>query len=118
MPPESDPRAALPLSTAAFSILLALADGDRHGYAMSKEVEAQTAGTVKLGPGTLYRVVKQMLADGWIGEVRNAASADDDERRRTYRLTPRGRTIARAEAERLDDLVRLARSRRLLPAMA
>ncbi len=112
-----DPRAALPLSSAAFYILLALADGDRHGYSISKEVEAHTDGAVKLGPGTLYRVIKQMLADGWIDEVR-AAAGDDDERRRNYRLTPWGRRIAEAEARRLADLVMLARTRHLLPANA
>jgi DNA-binding PadR family transcriptional regulator len=115
---ESDPRAALPLSTAAFAILLALADGERHGYSISKEVEAQTAGTVKLGPGTLYRVIKQMLADGWIAEVTRGGARDDEERRRNYRLTPWGRRIAEAEARRLADLVIVARSRRLLPANA
>jgi DNA-binding PadR family transcriptional regulator len=115
--PASDPRSALPLSTAAFSILLALAEGDRHGYSISKEVDAQTAGAVKLGPGTLYRVIKQMLADGWIGEA-PAADVDDDERRRNYRLTPWGRRIAEAEARRLADLVLVARERRLLPANA
>jgi DNA-binding PadR family transcriptional regulator len=91
MPVETDPRAALPLSTAAFSILLALAEGERHGYGISKEAEAQTGGTVKLGPGTLYPTIKQMLADGWITEAKALGSRDDDERRRTYRLTPWGR---------------------------
>ena len=113
--PATDPRAALPLSNAAFAILLALADGDRHGYGVSKEVEAQTDGAVTLGPGTLYRVIKQLLSDGWIAEVRDPAG-DDDERRRTYRLTPWGRRIAEAEARRLADLVIVARTRHLLPA--
>jgi DNA-binding PadR family transcriptional regulator len=113
----TDPRSVLPLSTAAFYILLALADGDRHGYSISKEVDAHTGGTVKLGPGTLYRVIKQMLADGWIAETRSA-SVDDDERRRTYELSPWGRRIAEAEAQRLAKLVLVARSRRLLPANA
>ena len=79
-----------------------------------KEVEAHTAGTVKLGPGTLYRVIKQLLADGWIAELDDVS---DDERRRYYRLTPRGRAVAVAEAERLDELVSIARQRRLLPAL-
>jgi DNA-binding PadR family transcriptional regulator len=113
----TDPRSALPLSSAAFHILLALADGDRHGYSISKEVEAHTDGAVKLGPGTLYRVIKQMLADGWIGEA-PATPGDDDERRRNYRLTPWGRRIAEAEARRLADLVLVARARHLLPANA
>jgi DNA-binding PadR family transcriptional regulator len=112
-----DPRAALPLGAATFYILLALAGGERHGYAIAKEVEEQTAGTIRLGPGTLYRLIKQLTADGWIAETAGAAE-DDRERRRTYRLTPRGRRIAQAEAERLDDLVAMARARRLLPVRA
>ena len=113
--PGGDARAALPLSPSAFHILLALADGDRHGYSMSKEVEAETEGTVKLPPGTLYRQIKQMLVDGWISET---DGGDEDPRRRYYRMTPRGRAIARAEAERLQELVRIARARKLLPAVA
>ncbi|MBD5656658.1 MAG: helix-turn-helix transcriptional regulator [Candidatus Eremiobacteraeota bacterium] len=112
-----DPRDALPLGAATFYILLALAGGERHGYAIAKEVEEQTSGTVRLGPGTLYRLIKQLTTDGWIAET-GGAEDDDRERRRTYRLTPRGRRIAQAEAERLDDLVAVARSRRLLPALA
>ncbi len=111
-----DIRDALPLSAATFHILLALAGGERHGYGIIKEVEAQTDGTVKLGPGTLYRLVKQLQSDGWIAEV--ASDDDDDERRRYYRLSPRGRRIAQAEAQRLEELVRVARSRRLLPSLA
>ena len=103
----------LPLGVASFHILLALADGDRHGYGIIKEVDATTEGAIKLGPGTLYRVIKQMLTDGWIEEIDAS-----DERRRTYRLTRWGTRIATAEATRLDELVRLARRRRLLPALA
>lgn len=111
--PEND---ALPLSAATFHILLALAGGDCHGYAIGKEVEAQTAGAVRLGPGTLYRILKQLTDDAWIAEI--DSEHDEHERRRTYRLTQRGRAIAQAEARRLDALVRVARSRRLLPALA
>jgi DNA-binding PadR family transcriptional regulator len=110
------PHEALPLGAATFYILLALAGNDRHGYAIAKEVEEQTGGTVKLGPGTLYRLIKQLTIDGWIAEV--GGTDDDRERRRVYRLTPRGRRIAQAEAQRLDALVGIARSRRLLPALA
>jgi DNA-binding PadR family transcriptional regulator len=106
-------RDALPLSAASFSILILLADGDRHGYSIIKAVEAATGGETKLLPGTLYRLIKHMLSDGWIAEV---AGEGDDPRRRTYRLTPVGRAVARAEAERLDALVRMARAARLLPA--
>ncbi len=112
-PLEND---VLPLSAATFHILLALAGGDCHGYAIGKEVEAQTAGSVKLGPGTLYRILKQLTDDAWIAEIES--DDDEHERRRTYRLTPRGRAIAQAEARRLDALVNVARSRRLLPALA
>jgi DNA-binding PadR family transcriptional regulator len=94
--------------------LLALADGERHGYAIAKEVEQATVGAVMLGPATLYRTIKQFVADGWIVET----TAEDEERRRSYRLTPRGRRVAQAEAERLANIVRIARERRLLPAHA
>jgi DNA-binding PadR family transcriptional regulator len=106
----------LPLSPQSFYILLALAQGERHGYQISKEAEAATGGTVKLRAGTLYRLIKQMTADGWIAEVDRADPIDP--RRRYYRLTSWGRKIAHAEAERLADLVRLARSYHLLPAGA
>jgi DNA-binding PadR family transcriptional regulator len=104
----------LPLGNKAFHILLALAEGERHGYSLAKEIEDATDGSIRLGPGTLYGLLKQMLADGWISDV--AARDDDDPRRRYYRLTPTGRALARAEAERLATLVRTARARRLLPA--
>ncbi len=113
----ADARAALPLGASTFYIMLALAGGDRHGYGIIKEVETQTEGTVKLGPGTLYRLIKQLLADGWIAET-DGDDPSDDERRRYYRLSSRGLDIARAEAKRLDDLVAVARARRLLPALA
>ena len=110
--PRAGDVAAPPLSPSAFHILLALADGDRHGYAIAKEVEDATLGSVLLGPATLYRTIKQLLADGWIAEIDG-----DDERRRIYRLTPRGRRVAQAEALRLERVVRMARERRLLPAL-
>ncbi len=100
----------------AFHILLALADGERHGYSITKEIEEETDGAVRLGPGTLYRMLKQLLDDEWIVEVERADESDP--RRRYYRLTPRGRRIAQAEAARLANLVRLARTRRLIPAGA
>ena len=104
------------VSMSAFHILLALADGDRHGYSIIKEVEEETEGAVRLGPGTLYRMLKQLLDDEWIAEVER--EDEGDPRRRYYRLTPRGRRIAQAEAARLANLVKLARHRRLLPAGA
>ena len=114
-PSQRDPKAILPLSSSAFHILLVLSAGERHGYSITKEVEAATDGMIRLGPGTLYRLIKEMLADGWIVETPNAIV--DDQRRRYYRLTPWGRNIARAEAQRLEDLVRLARNHHLLSAM-
>jgi DNA-binding PadR family transcriptional regulator len=111
-----DPRAFLPLSPSGFYILLALAAEERHGYSIAKEVEDATDGAVHLGPGTLYRLIKQMVTDGWIVEVDRVDS--EDPRRRYYRLTPWGRRIARAEAERLADAVRTAMERRLLSASA
>ncbi len=103
---------SVPLPTASFHILVALASGERHGYSIAKDVERSTEGAVRLPPGTLYRTVKAMLADGWIAEVAQA----DDERRRVYRLTPVGRRIAVAEARRLERLVLAARAARLLPS--
>jgi len=116
MTTAGDPSAFLPLSPSAFYILLALAADERHGYSIGKEVEEATSGSVKLGPGTLYRLIRQMVVDGWIVEVDRVDS--DDPRRRYYRLTPWGRRIARAEAARLADAVRTAMERRLLPASA
>lgn len=100
----------------AFHILLSLAEAPRHGYSIIKEVEEETAGAVRLGPGTLYRMLRQLLDDAWISEVDKSDEADP--RRRYYRLTPRGKKVAQEEAARLANLVRLARARRLLPAGA
>jgi DNA-binding PadR family transcriptional regulator len=111
-------RSPLPLSTAAFHIMLALAEAESHGYTIGKQVELQTGGAVRLGPATLYRTIKQLVVDGWIAEVAHDAEHGDDERRRYYRLTPHGRRIAEAEARRLEDLVKIARSRQLLPSIA
>jgi len=110
---RKDPAALLPLGASAFHILLALADGERHGTSIAAEVDEATEGAIHLMPGALYRYLKQMTADGWIVEHE---AEDDDGRRKYYRLTPWGRRIAQAEAQRLETVVRLARSRRLLPA--
>ena len=107
-------RDVLPLSPRVFYVLLALADGERHGYAIAKAIESQTGGSVRITPGTLYPIIRQMLDDGWIAEI----DQDEDPRRRCYRLAPRGRRVAQAEAARLADLVRMARSCNLLPAKA
>jgi DNA-binding PadR family transcriptional regulator len=108
-------RTARPLTPAMFHILLALAGGERHGYAIMREVEVLTGGAHRLGPGSLYGSIKRMLAEGLIEECgERPEPAADDERRRYYRLTDRGRRAAAAEARRLEVLVVAARGRRLL----
>jgi DNA-binding PadR family transcriptional regulator len=111
----SDADGALPLNPRIFYILLALAEEDRHGYAIAKAVESITDGTVRLTPGTLYPLVRQLLVDGWILELAEDAH---DPRRRRYRLSAVGKRVAQAEARRLDALVRAARSFNLLPSAA
>jgi len=101
----------LPLPQAVFQILVALADQDRHGYAIMQDVAVRTNGSLKLSPGTLYGSIKRMLEDGLIVEVNARPSPDeDDERRRYYRITQFGRDIAQAEADRLTTLLRQARA--------
>ena len=98
-----------------FHILLALASEERHGYSILQEVAALTDGDLQPEPGTLYRALHRMLKDGWVVESARRPAADlDDERRRYYRLTPLGRRVATAEAERLSRLVTIARANRLL----
>lgn len=109
-------EALLPLPAAAFHILLAVADEDRHGYAIIQEVAARTDGQVTLGAGTLYRSIQRMLEQELIEETSERPAPElDDERRRYYRITPFGRAVARAEAERLSRLVKLARASGLAP---
>lgn len=110
-----DPTAHLPLTPAMFHVMAALSGGDQHGYALIKDVAARTGGAVTLSTGTLYGIVKRLLADGMIVEsARRPAAADDDERRRYYRLTEFGRAVATAEAERLEGMVAVARGASLL----
>ena len=108
-----DPIAYLPLSPAVFHVMVSLGDGDRHGYAIIKDVAERTAGAQHLGAGTLYAILKRLLDDGLIAETRGADSDADDQRRRYYRLTPLGRRVARAEVERLEQAIASARSSRL-----
>ena len=104
-----------PLTPAMFHVLLALAGDDLHGYAILKEVELRTGGKVRLSTGTLYGIIKRLLSDGLIVELRSRpAESNDDERRRYYRLTPQGRHVATAEAERMNEILSIARSRNLL----
>ena len=111
-----DPQSFLPLTPAFFNILLVLADGEKHGYAIMQEVITHTGGKLRLGPGTLYGAIKRLLEDDLIKESAERPDPDhDDERRRYYRLTEFGQRVAAAEAARLQELVQLARDRRLLP---
>ena len=112
-------EAMLPLPLATFHILLSLADGDRHGYAIIQDVSARTGGDLQLSAGTLYRSVQRMQEQGLIVEARRRpAAAKDDERRRYYRITPFGKEVALAEAGRLQKLVALARSSGFAPGRA
>jgi DNA-binding PadR family transcriptional regulator len=114
---KEKPEAWLPLTPAMFHILLALADKERHGYEIMREVDERTAGKMRVGPGTLYGSIKRMLNDGLIEELDERPHPQlDDERRRYYRLSDFGRRVAIAEAERLDKLVKNARSKKLLSA--
>jgi DNA-binding PadR family transcriptional regulator len=111
-----DPESLLPLSPAAFHILLALVDGERHGYGIMQETARRGEGRVTLGPGTLYRSIRRLLADGLIEESDERPVPElDDERRHYYRITPFGLRVAGAEAERMAALVRAAELKHLLP---
>jgi DNA-binding PadR family transcriptional regulator len=113
--PERDPHDLLPLTPAMFHVLVALADEELHGYAVIKAVSAHTAGRVEMGTGTLYGIVKRLLAEGLVIESkRRPAAADDDERRRYYRLTPFGKLVVHAETTRLEAMVGAARATAML----
>jgi len=110
-----NPENLLPMTPAVFNILLALADGEKHGYAIMLEVEENTRGAVKMGPGTLYGSIKRMLASGLIEETDERPDPDlDDERRRYYRLSGLGQRALRLEAERLQQQVSVARLKHIL----
>ena len=112
-------QALLPLPTATFHILLALGDADRHGYGIIQDVAAHTGGALRLSAGTLYRSIQRMLEQGLIVETRERPAPElDDERRRYYRITALGAAVARAEARRLAELVRLARASGFAPGKA
>jgi len=114
-----EPGSLLPLPPATFHILMAVADDSRHGYAIIQDVAARTGGKLKLSAGTLYRSLERMLEQGLIVETKDRPDPeDDDERRRYYRITPHGAQVARAEAARLMQLVRLARQSGFAPGRA
>ncbi len=107
-----------PLTAALFQVLLALADGEKHGYAILKEVAVQSGGEVSLSTGTLYGIIKRLLGEGLIVESRRRPAAEyDDQRRRYYRLTDAGREAAQAEALRMEKVVAAARAKRLVKAL-
>ncbi len=113
--PANSPDSFLPLTPAVFHILLALADGEKHGYAIMRQIEAMSHAQVKMGPGTLYGSIKRMLVAGLIEEADERPDPDlDDQRRRYYRLTGLGRQVVRAETERLASLVKLAKTKEVL----
>jgi DNA-binding PadR family transcriptional regulator len=108
----------LPLPAATFHILLAVAEEERHGYAIIQDVEARTDGELRMSAGTLYRSIARMVEQGLISEVTKRRTADEDERRRYYRITSFGTAVARAEMRRLTQLLRLARASGLTPESA
>ena len=112
----TDPDSQLPLQTAVFHILVALADRDRHGYSIMQDVSARTGGKVRLSAGTLYSSIRRMLEQGLVEELRDSPDPENtDERRRYYRLTQWGRRVALAEAKRLSDMLTQARETGLIP---
>jgi len=114
-PREQTSELPLPLTPAMFQVLAALAGSEMHGYAILKEVAEQTQGEVKLSAGTLYGIIKRLLAEGIIVECDERPAPElDDSRRRYYRLTDWGREVAVAEAERMEKLIAMARGKRLL----
>ena len=112
----TSPERFLPLKPRVLLMLLALLKGQSHGYALKEEIAARSDGRVALGPGTLYRTIRDLLRDGFIEEVAERPVADqDDERRRYYRITDLGRGVVAAEAQRLEVLVEVVRGERLIP---
>jgi DNA-binding PadR family transcriptional regulator len=112
---DFDPESLLPLPQAAFHILVALAQGDRHGYAIMQDVAAGTGGNLKLNPGTLYTTIRRLLEQGLVIELDERPDPEeDDERRRYYRLSDLGREVAKAEAARLRQTLAFARQAGLI----
>ena len=112
---DIDPESLLPLPQAAFHILVALAQGDRHGYAIMQDVAAGTGGNLKVNPGTLYTTIRRLLEQGLVIELDERPDPEeDDERRRYYRLSDLGRQVAKAEAARLRQTLAFARQAGLI----
>ena len=111
-----EPENLLPLNPSVFHILLALSDGDLHGYGIMQEVAEHSEGQIKLGPGTLYGAIKRLLSERLIVEVDERPDPEmDDERRRYYRLTDFGQKVLKAEVRRLSKMLSVAQSKRLIP---
>jgi DNA-binding PadR family transcriptional regulator len=114
---KKTPESYLPLTAAVFHVLLALADGEKHGYVISKEIARRTDNEVRLRAGTLYGIIKRLLEEELIEEsVDRPDFSLDDERRRYYRLTKLGHRVAEAEAERMQRVLALARSKNVMAA--
>ncbi len=113
----ADPKAFLPLTAVAFEILLALADGERYGYAIMQDIEESTAGATVLYPGTLYRAIDRLERSGLVREADVQPGDGEDQRRRYYALTSLGHQVVTAEAGRLARRVAAARAKSLLPAL-
>ena len=113
---SADPTLHLPLTPAMLDVLIALADRERHGYAILKEIKRRTDGRVEMSAGTLYGIIRRLYTDGMIEESDERPDPDlDDERRRYYRLTDFGRRVVRAEAERMEGVLQMVRAKNLLP---
>ena len=112
--PPSNPGIKLPLKPAVFHILLALSEQHRHGLGIADEVEASTAGSIRLGPGTLYRSLKEMTRDGLVEEAAPPGDGEDP-RRKFYRITAAGSALLQSEASRYERIVEVARQRHVLP---
>jgi len=113
---RTDPDSLIPLTSGMFQVLIALADGEKHGYAIIKEVTRRTGGEIALSAGTLYSIVRRFVQEGVIAEAAERPDpALDDERRRYYRLTDFGRDVARAEAARMETALGMARAKKLIP---
>jgi DNA-binding PadR family transcriptional regulator len=112
-----DPKTFLPLPQAQFHVLVALTDGERHGYAIMQAVEESSSGAVRMGPATLYGTLKKLVDRGLAEELAHRRDPDDDQRRRYYRLTGLGERVCAAEASRLSSLVRITRAN-LRPGVA
>jgi len=116
MTKRRNPDDCLPLTPAMFEVLIALADGEKHGYAVLKEVSRRTDGRVTLSPGTLYAIIRRFVNDGIVAESDERPDAAlDDERRRYYRMTDFGRDVAHAEAKRMETALGMARAKSLIP---